>query len=93
MSGNQSGKNVVSCLDVKPVTMLIVIPLEFSFDHCLSFLKRSPDELLHHLDGSRVTKALRVGNDIVVFSLESGEDGLVIGFLTEGVTERSKQYV
>lgn len=57
------------------------MPEEFSFDLALTFLKRSPRELLHTLDGDKVFKALRIGNVDVLISIHQEEKDLLIRFL------------
>jgi DNA-3-methyladenine glycosylase II len=62
--------------------MTLSTPKEFSFSLCMDFLKRSPRELLHQLKDDGVVKALRVGNEVIVFHV--GESvGLTISFLTK----------
>lgn len=58
-------------------------PKEFSFDLCLSFLKRSPREILHRIEEESVLKAIYAGNEIVVFRISYSEGALQIDFLTE----------
>jgi len=62
--------------------MLINTPEEFSFHLCLDFLKRSPKELLHHIDGDRVRKALKVATETVVFEVATEGNNLAVTFLT-----------
>ena len=62
--------------------MIISTPDEFSFELCLDFLKRSPRELLHYVNGQSVTKALRAGEEVAVFSITSVPQGLKLQFLT-----------
>jgi DNA-3-methyladenine glycosylase II len=57
------------------------MPDEFSFDLALSFLKRSPRELLHTLEGDKVFKALRIDNVDVLISIHQEEKDLLIKFL------------
>jgi DNA-3-methyladenine glycosylase II len=58
-------------------------PKEFSFELCLSFLKRSPREILHRIEEESVVKAIYVGNEIVVFRINYYEGALQIDFLTK----------
>ncbi|MEO7990531.1 MAG: DNA-3-methyladenine glycosylase [Chryseolinea sp.] len=58
------------------------VPDEFSFDLALSFLKRSPRELLHTLEGDKVFKALRIDNVDVLISIHQEEKDLLIKFLS-----------
>jgi DNA-3-methyladenine glycosylase II len=56
-------------------------PQEFSFELALTFLKRSPRELLHKVSEDRLEKALRVGDRTIVFSIHYDKGDLVIDFL------------
>lgn len=75
----------------------IPCPKEFSFDLCLQFLKRSPREVLHKVDGDRVFKLLKVGDAFVLFSVRGAAGMLVIDFLhgtpSKPVREHVKRYV
>ena len=57
------------------------MPDEFSFDLALSFLKRSPRELLHTLEGDKVFKALHIINTEILISIHQDEKDLLIKFL------------
>lgn len=57
------------------------MPGEFSFDLALTFLKRSPRELLHTLEGDKVFKALHINNVVVLISIHQDEKDLFIKFL------------
>lgn len=59
----------------------IPLPEAFSFELTLSFLKRSPKEVLHHVEGNKVMKALRVEDNVVVYSIEADKDHLIVKFL------------
>jgi DNA-3-methyladenine glycosylase II len=56
-------------------------PKEFSFELALTFLKRSPRELLHKVVGDRIEKALRIENTRIVFSIHYDKGDLVVDFL------------
>jgi DNA-3-methyladenine glycosylase II len=56
-------------------------PKEFSFELALTFLKRSPRELLHKVVDNRIEKALRVKQTIIVFSIHHDKGDLVVEFL------------
>ncbi len=58
------------------------MPGEFSFDLALTFLKRSPRELLHTLEGDKVFKALHIDNSQVLISIHQEEKDLLIKFLS-----------
>lgn len=61
-------------------------PKEFSFEHALAFLKRSPRELLHKVIDNRIEKALRIGDAIVIFSIRQNKEDLLVEFLNTKVT-------
>ena len=73
--------------------MIISTPAEFSFQLCLDFLKRSPKELLHQLRDDGVTKALRVEDDVIVFTVTGRPDGLVVTFNPKEPDEKLKKKV
>lgn len=62
--------------------MLLATPTPFSFSLSLDFLKRSPRELLHNVTDDGVAKALRVGNETVVFEVRPRDAALEVIFLT-----------
>ena len=78
-------------------SILIPVPREFSFELCLAFLKRSPQELLHRQDENSVTKMLRFGDEKVLFDLRSEGDHLSVDVLTgtpsAEITQAIKDYV
>ncbi|HLZ15971.1 MAG TPA: DNA-3-methyladenine glycosylase [Cyclobacteriaceae bacterium] len=51
--------------------MKIPFPEIFSYDLCLSFLKRSPKEILHRIENDAVTKAISIGGQVVIFQIKS----------------------
>ena len=55
--------------------------MQFSYELAVSFLKRSPREVLHHVENDVVTKAMRIGKDDLIYSIHSEAGGLVIEFL------------
>jgi DNA-3-methyladenine glycosylase II len=59
----------------------IPLPQEFSFELALTFLQRSPRELLHKVTDNAIEKALRIGDNIIVFSIQHDKDDLVVEFL------------
>ncbi|HEX8041739.1 MAG TPA: DNA-3-methyladenine glycosylase [Chryseosolibacter sp.] len=74
--------------------MLVHTPKEFSFPLALEFLKRSPRELLHVLNGDAVAKALLARDEVVVFSVRAeSPDALNISFRTPPPDEEIKQLV
>jgi DNA-3-methyladenine glycosylase II len=62
--------------------LVIPTPTEFNFDLCLSFLKRSPREILHRCDEDVVFKAIQLKDEVVVVSLHVDEGQLVLEFQT-----------
>ena len=68
-------------------------PTEFSFNLCLSLLKRSPREVLHRIEEESVVKAIYVDDEIVVFRIRHQQNSLEIEFLTRKVSTSSKQKV
>ena len=68
-------------------------PKEFSFDLCLSFLKRSPREVLHRIEGESVVKAIYVEDDIVVFRISYEKKTLQLEFLTEKISPNIQRKV
>ncbi len=50
-------------------SFLIPVPQEFSFDLCLSFLKRSPRELLHRCEENLVKKIVQLNGYEILFEL------------------------
>ena len=77
--------------------ILISTPKEFSFDLCHSFLRRSPKEVLHQAEDASVSKAIYVGDEIIVFRVGHLEGELVIGFLngnpSAGIRKKVADYV
>jgi DNA-3-methyladenine glycosylase II len=73
--------------------ILIPVPDEFSFEHTLSFLTRSPRELLHRADHEQVTKLLKFGNESVLFKVTMGKRQLVATFLHGDPSAEAKAYV
>lgn len=57
------------------------VPAEFSAALNFQFLRRSPKEMLHRLEGDSVTKLLRVGSAPVLFEVTAGDGNLAISFL------------
>jgi DNA-3-methyladenine glycosylase II len=64
----------------------IPVPLEFNFELCLEFLRRSPREVLHRLDGDVVRKLVRIGHSEILFELRSGDKCLEVVVLHESPT-------
>lgn len=73
--------------------MEIELPENFSYELTLSFLKRSPREILHRIDGDRIFKAIAVRNEPLVFRIENKEDSLKIDFLNTKPDTLMERYV
>lgn len=71
--------------------MIIQTPKEFSFELAMQFLRRSPRELLHRLDGDRVIKLLQVDRQPFLFSIAGGDQQLLVRILNGNPTEREKR--
>src|SRR5689334_9251917 len=67
--------------------MKIILPENFSYDLTLSFLKRSPREVLHRIEGDVVTKALAVDGLPIIFQIANGSQHLKIDFLNVTVSQ------
>lgn len=63
------------------VTFQIPVPEEFNFELCLSFLQRSPRELLHRCTENSVRKVIEVDHDDVLFEIRGGEGVLHVNVL------------
>ena len=59
----------------------------------MSFLKRSPREILHRIEEETVVKAIYVDDEIVAFRIGHQQDSLEIEFLTRKVSTSIKQKV
>lgn len=53
-------------------------PTEFDFAHSLFFLRRSPKEVLHRVEGDRVIKAIELNGKPVVFTLREDKKQLIV---------------
>jgi DNA-3-methyladenine glycosylase II len=58
----------------------ISTPPEFSFEQCLSFLKRSPQEVLHRVSFDGVTKYLHLGEEKVLVHVSDDGGKLLLHF-------------
>ncbi len=63
--------------------MNIPLPEIFSYDLCLSFLKRSPKELLHRIEKDCVSKALMIDGRPILFQISLSNKNLHVKFLNE----------
>ena len=75
------------------ITLTVPVPKEFSFDQALSFLKRSPRELLHQVEGETVRKALRVDDDVVAIEVSFEKKKVRIDVLAESLTPVQQEEV
>lgn len=73
--------------------MEIVLPENFSYELTLSFLKRSPREILHRIDGDRIGKAIVVNGSPLVFQIEYDQKNLKVDFINAVPDTASQQYV
>jgi DNA-3-methyladenine glycosylase II len=72
--------------------MKIPFPEIFSYDLCLSFLKRSPREVLHRVENESVTKALSADGQLIIFQVTANDGSLIVDFLnTKPSTKIQKQ--
>jgi len=62
-------------------SLLIRTPEEFNFEHCFSFLLRSPKEVLHRCIGNSVRKLIRLSNGEVVLIELSEADKRNLGII------------
>src|SRR5688572_26977324 len=72
-------------------------PAEFSFEMNLQFLKRSPREILHRVEGDKVVKLIRIENESILFSIEEEKAKLVLQYLNADpspeIKVRTEEYV
>ena len=68
----------------------IPLPREFSFELAISFLLRSPKELLHRVEDSKVMKALRAGESILLCLISQDKNDLRIEFLNKKPTAQQQ---
>jgi DNA-3-methyladenine glycosylase II len=75
--------------------MPITLPLPdlYNFDFSLEFLRRSPKEVLHRLDGNRVVKLLPVEKDHILFSVEEKNGKLIVDFLSHTPSLKGKEVI
>lgn len=71
-------------------TFAIETPSEFDFAHSLAFLRRSPKEVLHRVDGDRVTKAIDLEGKPVVFELYKENGHLNVSIFNGSLSAQSK---
>ncbi|MFM9838690.1 MAG: DNA-3-methyladenine glycosylase family protein [Cyclobacteriaceae bacterium] len=71
----------------------IALPQQFSFDLTLSFLLRSPRELLHQVEDRFIYKALRVGQNELVLRIQHEGDHLLIKILNNEISNSEKEII
>ena len=74
-------------------SVAIPLPEEYSHELTLAFLERSPRELLHRIENSVVTKAMRIGANDFVYSIRYKNGALVLEFLKGDATEIEKKEI
>ncbi len=65
------------------MVITLALPQEFSYALCLDFLKRSPRELLHSVEGDTVCKALRIEKEHVLFRVSHHQNQLMVEIMTD----------
>jgi len=73
--------------------MKIPFPEIFSYDLCLSFLKRSPREVLHRIENETVTKALQIDGQLVIFQIRTEGKELLVDFLNSKPSTKIQKLV
>lgn len=73
--------------------MRIELPEEFDFNQSLHFLKRSPKELLHKLDGDSVYKLIDWSGEKILFKISLEDHQFIIEFPIAEPTELAKQFI
>lgn len=72
-------------------SFIIPLPKEFSFEHCVAFLMRSPHELLHTCIDSYIFKLLQIGDKKILLKVYPGDAGMLnIDLLNTPVTEETR---
>ncbi|MBA4055074.1 MAG: DNA-3-methyladenine glycosylase, partial [Marivirga sp.] len=76
------------------MTFNLPVPTEFSFEHCFSFLQRSPKELLHRVGENSVRKLIRIENQDVLFEIRPSTDhALKVSVLNTKLSANQKQHL
>ena len=71
----------------------VSLPAEFSFEHCLSFLQRSPKEVLHRCGTNYVRKLLRFEGKKFLLEIRPGTSLLEVTILNSTADDRQEQYI
>ncbi|MBK9730954.1 MAG: DNA-3-methyladenine glycosylase 2 [Chitinophagaceae bacterium] len=75
-------------------SFIITTPKEFSFPQCLHFLKRSPHELLHHVQDEQVEKIIYSNGKTVLISVTADpEQQLIVAVLNRRLTSILQQSI
>lgn len=80
-------------VEIYRMPLYLPLPELYNFDYSLQFVRRSPKELLHRLEGDRVIKLLSIGEDNVLFSVKEGKEKLIIDFLNGNPSSEAKNSV
>lgn len=62
-------------------TVSLITPEDFSFEECLKFLSRSPNECLHHIEDDQIYKALKVNGRHILLRMSKAMGGINLEFL------------
>ncbi len=75
-------------------SFFISVPETFDFKHCLSFLSRSPHEVLHVCDGREVIKFIRGEDKNILFRVSPADkQGLQVDVLNTSLTREVREAV
>jgi DNA-3-methyladenine glycosylase II len=75
---------VIQTSDDNDDELMLFVPKEFNFDENINYLARSRNECLYHIDNNRVSKAIQIGDETLIFEVSSENDNyLNIRFLGE----------
>jgi DNA-3-methyladenine glycosylase II len=75
---------VIQTSDDNDDELMLVVPKEFNFAENINYLARSRNECLYHIDNNRVSKAIQIGDETLIFEVNSVNDNyLNIQFLGE----------
>ena len=73
--------------------MQIPFPEIFSYELSLSFLQRSPREILHRVEDERITKALSIDGQQLVFQIKSNNQSLIVDFINAEPSSKIQKQV
>jgi DNA-3-methyladenine glycosylase II len=74
-------------------SFFISVPETFDFKHCLSYLWRSPREVLHVCNGKEVTKLIRGKDRNILFRVTNTQKRLQVSVLNTSLTKDIKAAV